>query len=863
MPPGSCVPGLLPVVCSAMNDIQKRLKLIDKQLAGSKGFFNQLVVTSPLFIVAIGLAAGILAQNALNLPIRLWLILLVIFVAAVFVLFSLSAIRYTLYAFLAFICFACLGAIRLDSFNAPEANDIRLLIVDEPKPATIRGRILTEPFFDNNEPWQFAKFIHTDPGTSFYLKVSEAATSDGWAEVAGNVRVQVNESVLDLKAGDYIQAYCRLEKFNPPGNPGEFDTAQYLARRGVYIAASVKSRDAIELMQKCSSTNNFVKIKRKLQQTATQALLDSPYPQDQTQGLLQALMLGYRADIGSKTYIAFRKTGLLHFVCLSGMNFGIVIGIVWWLCKTAGLMKPARAAVCIIAAVVFLLVVPPNAPAMRAGIVCFVFCASFFFRRSPNSLNSLSLAAIILLLIRPTELFEASWQLSFAAVLGLLLLTDRISTFLYEKITGLYRLPKTNLFFRILGKLGQYLLSVFSISFAAWLATTGISLYHFYTINWLTSIWTVIVSLLIAVVSIIGYLKMVIALFLPTAASILGVILNFLAGLLILIVNYIADLNVSEILIGKTPAAIIIFYYALILFIYFAHFQQPARKKAICTAAILIIVIFIGAAKWQRTHRDNLVLTCLDVGHGQAILAQLPGGANVLFDAGSLHRRDIGGRIVVPFLFYSGINKIDSIIISHSDVDHINSIPEIVENCRVGSVCADKAFFEAKQKPPAEFLKAWLNEKKLKKRSLNEDLNLSSGARIKFLWPDEQADANEQLSDNDKSTVLLIEFAGVGILLTSDIEKFAQQKFVEIYPSVKPQVVIAPHHGSVRTAKPDFIEDLQPKMLIYSCDRKQYERLQPLDNGKNKSRSFCTAKDGAVTIHIDKAGKIETSTYTK
>jgi competence protein ComEC len=846
-----------------MNDIQKRLKLIDKQLAGSKGFFTQLVVTSPLFIVAIGLAAGILMQNALNLPIRLWLILLVIFVAAVFVLFSLSAIRYTLYAFLAFVCFACLGAIRLDSFNAPETNDIRLLIADEPKPATIRGRILTEPYTDTGQQWQFARFAYTGPSSSFYLEVSEVSTSDGWAEVTGDVRVQVNEPVLDLKAGDYIQVYCLLERFNPPGNPGEFNTAEYLARRGVYIAASVKSRDAIELMQKCSSTSNFVKIKRKLQQTATQALLDSPYPQDQNQGLLLALMLGYRANIDSKTIIAFRKTGLLHFVCLSGMNFCIVIGIIWWLCKTAGLMKPARAVVCIIAAVVFLLVVPSNAPAMRAGIICFVFCASFFFRRSPNSLNSLSLAAIILLLIRPTELFEASWQLSFAAVLGLLLLCELTHLFLYEKITGVswsVKVPVSKPFYQIAARPGLRLLST---CVTAWLATAGISLYHFYTINWLTSIWTVLVSPLISIISAIGYLKMVIALFLPTAASILGVILNFLAGLLILIVNYIADLNISEILIGKTPAAMIIFYYALVLFIYFAHFQQPAVKKAICTAAILIIIVFIGAAKWQRTHRDNLALTCLDVGHGQAILAQLPGSANVLFDAGSLHRRDIGGRIVVPFLYYSGISKIDGIIISHSDVDHINGIPEIVENCKVGGIYADKAFFEAKQKPPTEFLNNWLNEKGIKIQSLNDGLNLNSPAKIKFIWPDKLADANERLSENDKSTVSLIEFAGDKALLCSDIEKAAQARLIKLFPALNPDVVVVPHHGSVRTAKPDFIEDLQPKMLIYSCDRKQYERLQPLDNGKNKSRSFCTAKDGAITIHIDSAGKIETSTYTK
>jgi competence protein ComEC len=276
----------------------------------------------------------------------------------------------------------------------------------------------------------------------------------------------------------------------------------------------------------------------------------------------------------------------------------------------------------------------------------------------------------------------------------------------------------------------------------------------------------------------------------------------------------------------------------------------------------LIIVVFIGAAKWQRTHRDSLALTCLDVGHGQAILAQLPGGDNVLFDAGSLHRRDIGGRIVVPFLYYSGINKIDSIIISHSDVDHINGIPEIVENCKVGGIYADKAFFKAKQKPPTEFLNNWLNEKGIKIQSLNDGLNLNSPAKIKFIWPDKPADANEQLSENDKSTVSLVEFAGDKTLLCSDIEKAAQARLIKLFPALNPDVVVVPHHGSARTAKPDFIEDLQPKILIYSCDRKQYERLQPLNN-ENKTRSFCTAKDGAVTIHIDKAGKIETDVYLK
>lgn len=463
-----------------MDDIQRKLALIDKQLSG--GFTNsyqRIITTSPLLFAAVGLIVGILIQHSLFaaqvtsnelLFIRLWLIVLILAAAAVFLLFSLSAGRYTLYANLALICFACLGAIRLTSYRHLGPDDISRFVTQQRTLATIRGDIITEPYTAQNQQWLFSKFTYTDPASSFYLKLRQVKTTAGWAEVSGTVRVQVSEPVLDLKTGDYIQAYCWLDRFKPPVNPGQFNTAEYLARRNVYIAADVESRSSMELLEKSpTAAGSFGKIRIKLRQTATEALLDSPYPQDQSQSLLGALVLGYRSDIDSKTISAFRKTGLLHFVCLSGMNFGIVIGIVWWLCKTAGLMKRTRSVICIIAAVLFLMVVPPNAPALRAGIVSFVFCASFFFERRSNPLNSLSLAAIILLLINPTELFEASWQLSFAAVVGILLLADRIDSFLYEKITGLYggKTPKTNLLFRIIARPGPFILSAFSISLSA------------------------------------------------------------------------------------------------------------------------------------------------------------------------------------------------------------------------------------------------------------------------------------------------------------------------------------------------------------------------------------------------------------
>jgi competence protein ComEC len=145
--------------------------------------------------------------------------------------------------------------------------------------------------------------------------------------VTGTVRLYVSEPVLDLKAGDSIQVYCRLDRFGPPTNPGQFDTAKYLARKNIFIAAFVKSRDGIKLLQSTPAPF-FTRLKNRIRQSASRALLDTLLPEEPNRGLLEALLLGYRGNIDSKTYMAFRKTGLLHFISLSGMHLGILIGMV-------------------------------------------------------------------------------------------------------------------------------------------------------------------------------------------------------------------------------------------------------------------------------------------------------------------------------------------------------------------------------------------------------------------------------------------------------------------------------------------------------------------------------------------------------
>jgi competence protein ComEC len=845
------------------NQIRQRLAEIDRYFdRGPAYYYKQAVSTAPLVFCAIGLIAGIIIQDHLPMPIGIWLSLLGICTAILIASFAINFLRpiaetrkFYILPLLTTVLFISLGAIRLASFNSAPPNDIRNLVGSKTTPAAVRGVIVTEPYIDGND-WQFSKFTPADRGSSFYLELTEAEAITGWVNASGLVRVRVNEPIFDLRVGDRVQLYCLLKKFNPPTNPGEFDIAKYMARNGVFVAGSADSRQAIELLSS-DAAGLFTKAKSWLSRIAVNALLGGPYPQTQSESLLIALVLGYRTNIDKDTYTAFRKTGLLHFVCLSGMNFAMVIGFVWWVCKTSGLMKPGRAIVCTITAIVFLMVVPENAPALRAAIICFAFCASFIFCRNSNPFNSLALAAIVLLLIKPTGLFQPDWQLSFASVLGILMFCPPFFSLLREKTIDhpwFTDFVKDRSFLHITARPTPY--SMFSTSFTAWLATSGILLYHFYGVQWLTSVWTVLVSPLIGLVSLLGYLKLIVAIFLPTVSTVMGIIINWLSDWLIWIVKFMANLNIPEILTGKTNVAVILLFYTLTIFAFFFHLRLPAIKKAICVTAALTLITSLVIPWWQRTHGDNLTITVLDVGHGQAILAQLPGGANILFDAGSLNRSDVGTKVVTPFLRYNGIRKIDAVVIGHGDIDHINGLPEITGDIRTKAVYASKAFSQ-EEKSTVVLLK-----KIIEINDINAIPTAYGPATINVLWPIPDIQENNSISDNDKSVVTLIEYAGRRVLICSDIEKFAQREMLRLYPDLKADVLIMPHHGSAKTTEPSFADKTGAAVTIASNSESSYEKGQVI-RPRPGLKSYYTGLDGAVTVRVNNQGAINTTAFVK
>jgi competence protein ComEC len=846
--------------------IKKKLELIDFKLAlGPRYVVRQIIDAAPLVLPAVAIILGIFLQNIIKLPILFWLVLVILSAAAASIYIASKRTKSNLYIIvcLAFFCSISLGAIRLNSYRYLPANDVSNLVGKEPTLATIRGTIITEPYVSDNNDWVFSRFKITDPVSSFYLKMTEAEGKTGWFDISGIVRVQVDEPVMDLKAGDNVQIYCWLEKIQPLTNPGEFDFRKKLANDNIFISASVKTRDGIELLRNQGKSTSFSNITNYLQKAARGILAEGLLEEESnSKALIAALVLGDRTKIDHQTNIAFRKTGLLHFLSLSGLNFVMMIAFVWQVCTLTGLGKKRQAIICIAVSVLFVLAVPPNPPVLRAAVISLVFCASFLFRREPNPFNSLALAAIILLLFKPLDIYNASWQLSFSTTLGILLFFRRIQLFLYEKTSALLKLipEEGKLSLLINEKLLLTILGLFSAGLAAWLGGAGIMLYHFFYISPLTAIWTVIASPFVFLIMITGLLKIVISFFLPSVAAILGIVVTGLSYLLIWLVKIFAKVSFSEILVGQVSGELIIFYYCVLIFVAFCLFRRQPLRKVISLALILILAVSIISIKFQRTYYSNLILSCLDVGHGQAILVQLPQNKNLLFDAGSLHKSDVGRRIIIPFLRSQGISKIDAIIISHNDIDHINAIPEVVSDVKTKSIFANDDFLiDNENTGSPRFLYEYLKNLGFNVQNFDK-LQINSAAGIKILWPPKDALDNNQLSDNDRSAVILINFAGIKILFCSDIEKFAQQKILTNYPGLKADIVTVPHHGSTTNTDPNFIEKLSPKFLICSSGPTQYENQKEIE--KTGIRLF-TARDGAIQLVISKSGKITYDTFLK
>jgi len=181
-----------------------------------------------------------------------------------------------------------------------------------------------------------------------------------------------------------------------------------------------------------------------------------------------------------------------------------------------------------------------------------------------------------------------------------------------------------------------------------------------------------------------------------------------------------------------------------------------------------------------------------------------------------------------------------------------------VDGCTVRHVYAGEVFgVPSESDPTADLLTESLRHRGHPIEPVPTILD-AGPATVRTLWPPDDPSCMRQLSDNDRSLVLLIEFAGVKILLCSDIEEFAQQQLQVRYPDLRADIVVVPHHGSATTLDDGFLESLGPGVRICSCDRKQYGRRGHSAEEENAG-GFATAQNGAIGVCVDSSGVVSTA----
>lgn len=744
--------------------------------------------------------------------------------------------------------FGALGLIRAMQARNLGPDHIASIASAQPRLVSIRGLVWTEPI-RNGPSWSFSRLYPFEPPTTFRLEVKAIRTIKGLERCKGTLQVLVTGPIANVNQGDLVQIDGWLIRPGPATNPGQFDYAEYLQAHGIHATIRVRSAQAIEPLGRplLGRVLYGVQLIRSRAREALRYGFSGPECD-----LVEALLVGFRNRIDSNTYLSFKYSGLAHYLSLSGMHFGIIVATSWFAGGILGLLPPARAALSALVAGIYLLIIPGTMPTWRAAVISWVYCAAVIVRRPCAGWNTLALAAIILVICRPRSIFDIGWQLSFACLAGILLLAGSWQ----RRIPGPGpRWARRSLASSIIGwVLGSFRALLFA-GLSASLGSAGLILYHFHSFNLLSAVWTALAFALVWMVMVIGLVKLIASAILPYLGGPIAFLLRPIAKALIWLVQTLAGLDWLTVRTGLIGPGPVIAYYAVLLIAVLWHWRRPLMRAGFILACGACIVGWVWICRHSRLYSPDLEITCLDVGHGQAAFVRGPKGQSILLDAGSLYIPDVGTRIVIPFLEAMGINRLDQIIISHTDIDHVNGIPEVIKALKPKAILAD---LDQGQASTIIFKSISSGRHGILRPISDLAGQAYAGLEVLSIWP--RPDTASKLSDNDRSVVTLIRFAARSILFCSDIEQYAQKQIMELYRGLKVDVIVLPHHGSPKTKFEGFIHATDPKFVICSCTSAQGRQVMA-DKELDGRDLYCTGNNGAVTIRISPSGHITVSTY--
>ncbi len=646
-----------------------------------------------------------------------------------------------------------------------------------------------------------------DKTTRLRLSAREIKSDGEWQEVSGTTLLFVPRYPV-YSYGDMLQVRGELET---PPQLDDFDYKDYLAHQEIYSIMLYPQIEILETGKGFKPLEWVYSLRNSLSQTLAEVLPEPPA------SLAQGIILGMRGNIPSSVKADFVHTGTAHLLAISGLHLSIVAGILLslgiWL---FGKKNYIYIWLALGAIWLYALLTGMHAPIVRAAIMASLFLTADLLGRQRSAITALAFAAAIMVGISPQVLWTASFQMSFTAMAGLI--------FVFPLIQSLGRKAVN----AILGEGGaavsaaNFITDSFSVSLGAIIAVWPLIAYYFGIISWVAPLATFFALPALPGIILTGTLAGVLGLIaLPVAQAIAWLAWLF-ASYMLLVVKVFAD--ISPIAEGSVDTTLIwVYYSALALVVWLINNRKKLvklmpeaanfvsnlpRKWVIPPLLVVAILVSVTAATMPD---DNLHVSFLDVGQGDAILIQR-GSQQILVDGGPSPQA-IALALGRKMPFWD--RTIELVVLTHPSADHVTGLVEVLNRYKVRQVLYPDLEFKS------DIYDEWL--RLLEERDIKytfaqagQQIDFGTEVMIEVLNPQTPPLTGTESDIDNNGMVLHLSMGEVSFLLTADIMWEAEFELVTRRASLTSTVLKVAHHGSTTSTTAEFLAVVNPRLAVIS-----------------------------------------------